>query len=479
MPFLSGSSKNGRLKNPNFTHTCGMKNILIVDDEAGIRKTLGLILEDEGYRALRAEDALVALDMLMKEEVNVVFLDVLLPNMGGLEALEKIRKRHPDVEIVMISGHASVDMAVRAVKLGAFDFLEKPLSLDKALVTCRNALSLQALRRENLSLKRNSGVQQEIIIGTSKQIEQVRKLVKQVAASDSRILITGESGAGKDVVAQAIHHYSGRKDAPFVEVNCASIPDALIESELFGHEKGAFTGAVSNRIGRFEMADHGTLFLDEIGDMSQAAQAKVLRAIQEQKIEPLGGERSIPVDVRVIAATNKDLEKECATGRFRQDLFFRLNVIPVYMPPLREHSDDVPALLSYFLGKMSGEKAASITFDESALHMLLSYKWPGNVRELRNLVERVVTLSESSRVTSATIASLLNKPDGSGNRKEEPLSADIRALPYNKAKEAFEKEYLAWHYRKNACAIAKTAEAIGVYPGNLHAKLKKYGITKQ
>ncbi|MDR1074253.1 MAG: sigma-54 dependent transcriptional regulator [Treponema sp.] len=458
-----------------------MKNILIVDDEAGIRKTLGLILEDEGYHALGAEDALVALDILMKEEVNVVFLDVLLPNMGGLEALEKIRDRHPDIEIVMISGHASVDMAVRAVKLGAFDFLEKPLSLDKALVICRNALSLQALRRENLSLKRNSGVQQEIIIGTSKRIEQVRKLVKQVAASDSRILITGESGAGKDVVAQAIHHYSGRKDAPFVDVNCASIPDALIESELFGHEKGAFTGAVSNRAGRFEMADHGTLFLDEIGDMSQAAQAKVLRVIQEQKIEPLGGGRSIPVDIRIIAATNKDLEKECEAGRFRQDLFFRLNVIPVYMPSLREHADDVPALLSYFLSKMGNERAASITFDESALRMLLSYKWPGNVRELRNLAERIVALSESNRITGGAIAGLLRKPDGTpcGNREDEPLSADIRALPYNKAKEAFEKEYLAWHYRKNGCAIAKTAESIGVYPGNLHAKLKKYGIAKQ
>ncbi|MDR0375145.1 MAG: sigma-54 dependent transcriptional regulator [Treponema sp.] len=458
-----------------------MKTILVVDDEAGIRKTLGLILEDEGYRTLGAEDALVAFDMLMKEEVNVVFLDVLLPNMGGLEALEKIRKRHPDVEVVMISGHASVDMAVCAVKLGAFDFLEKPLSLDKALVTCRNALALQALRRENLSLKRNSGVQQEIIIGTSKWIEQVRKLVKQVAASDSRVLITGESGVGKDVIAQALHHYSGRKDAPFVEVNCASIPDALIESELFGHEKGAFTGAMSNRVGRFELADHGTLLLDEIGDMSQAAQAKVLRVIQEQKIEPLGGERSIPVDVRVIAATNKDLERECEAGRFRHDLFFRLNVIPIYMPPLREHADDVPGLLSHFLGKISSEKAASITFDESALQTLLSYKWPGNVRELKNLAERIVALSESDRVTGGTIAGLLQRPDGTPNgaREGELLSADIRALPYNKAKDAFEKEYLAWHYLKNGCVIAKTAEAIGVYPGNLHAKLKKYDITKK
>jgi two-component system nitrogen regulation response regulator NtrX len=378
----------------------------------------------------------------------------------------------------MISGHANVDMAVRAVKLGAFDFLEKPLSLDRVLTICRNALFLHELKEENRSLKRNSGIQQEIIIGASKRMEQVRNLVKQAAASDSRILITGESGTGKDVAAQAVHLYSGRKDAPFVEVNCAAIPDTLIESELFGHEKGAFTGAVSNRIGRFELANHGTLFLDEIGDMSRAAQSKVLRVIQEGKIDPLGGERSIPVDVRIIAATNKNLEEECEAGRFRQDLFFRLNVIPVYMPPLREHADDIPALLSYFLSKMDNEKAASITFDEDALEMLLSYKWTGNVRELRNLAERVVALSESNRVTGKTIAGLLRKPAGIPARETETLPADIMTLPYNEAKEAFEKEYLAWHFHKNDCTISKTADAIGVYPGNLHAKLKKHGIAK-
>jgi two-component system nitrogen regulation response regulator NtrX len=459
-----------------------MKSILIIDDEAGIRKTLGLILEDEGYRALSAEDAPTALELLEKEAVNIVFLDVLLPRMGGLEALEKIREKYPFIEIVMISGHANMDMAVRAVKLGAFDFLEKPLSLEKVLTICRNALSLQAMREENRSLKK--GGCKEIIIGTSKQIEHVRNLVKLAAVSGSRILITGESGVGKDVAAQAAHYYSNRKNAPFVEVNCAAIPDTLIESELFGHEKGAFTGAVASRTGRFVMADHGTLFLDEIGDMSLAAQAKVLRAIQEQKIEPLGGESTVPVDVRIIAATNKDLEKECESGRFRQDLFFRLNVIPVYMPPLREHPDDVPVLLSHFLSKMGNEKAASITFDEAALRLLLSYPWPGNIRELKNLAERIVVMSDGNRITDKAIAGLLQKPPGNPDEKRvnEPLSfllIDIINMRYNEAKEAFEKQYLAYQYHKNDQVIAKTAEAIGIYPGNLHAKLKKHRITKK
>ncbi|MDR2194426.1 MAG: sigma-54 dependent transcriptional regulator [Treponema sp.] len=457
-----------------------MKNILIVDDEANIRRTLGLVLEDEGYRTLGAEDAQIAFEILAKEDIDIIFLDVLLPFIGGLEALEKIRENHPSVEIVMISGHANVDMAVRAVKLGAFDFLEKPLSLEKVLTVCRNAFSIHALKEENQALKRNSDVQQEIIIGTSKRIEQVRNLVKQAASCDSRVLITGESGAGKDVVAHAIHHYSERKKALFVEVNCAAIPDTLIESELFGYEKGAFTGAVSNRIGRFEMADHGTLFLDEIGDMSPAAQAKVLRVIQERKITPLGGERSIPVDVRIIAATNKNLEEECAAGRVRQDLFFRLNVIPIHIPPLREHADDIPALLSCFLSTMNNVRASFITFDEDAIATLLSYTWPGNVRELRNFAERVVALSEHTHITGKAAADLLRKPTRIPAKTDDTgtLPADIMTFPYNKAKAAFEKEYFSWQYRNNDYNISKTAAAIGIYPGNLHAKLKKHGIAK-
>ncbi|MDR0876839.1 MAG: sigma-54 dependent transcriptional regulator, partial [Treponema sp.] len=291
-----------------------MANILIIDDEPGIRKTLASILEDERYKVHTAEDAVLGLEITGREPIDLIFLDVLLPRLGGMEALEKIHREWPDIEVVIISGHANVDMAVRAVKLGAFDFLEKPLSLDKVLTVCRNALAIHKLREENRRLKNTGYLAKDEIIGTSTEINAVRALVKQAAVSDARILITGENGTGKEVVARAIHLGSARSEMPFVEVNCAAIPDTLIESELFGHEKGAFTDAVSSRKGRFETAVKGTLFLDEIGDMSLQAQSKVLRAIQEQKIERLGGEKTIDTDVRIVAATNKDLEKECAEG---------------------------------------------------------------------------------------------------------------------------------------------------------------------
>ena len=324
-----------------------MATILVIDDEPGIRQTLASILKDEKYRVFTAEDAIVGLDILNKEKIDLVMLDVLLPGLGGLEALERMRQKWPDKEVVMISGHANIDMAVRAVKKGAFDFLEKPLSLEKILTVCRNALAIRKLREENRNLKRATARSE--IIGRSEAINRVLELVRQAADSDARILITGENGVGKEVVARAIHFGSSRSGRPFIEVNCAAIPETLIESELFGHEKGAFTDAVSSRKGRFELADGGTLFLDEIGDMSLSAQSKVLRVIQEQKIERLGGEKTIETDVRIIAASNKNLEKACGEGMFRQDLFFRLNVIPIHIPPLRERADDLPILLDHFL----------------------------------------------------------------------------------------------------------------------------------
>jgi two-component system nitrogen regulation response regulator NtrX len=455
-----------------------MKTILIIDDEPGIRKTLGLILEDEGYRVITAEDAVLGLELLGRETIDLIFLDVLLPKMGGLEALERIREGWTSIEVVVISGHANVDMAVRAVKLGAFDFLEKPLSLDKVVTLSRNALSIQSLREENRILKKNAGLQADPIIGTSEVIEQVRALIRQAATSDARILITGENGTGKELVAQAIHQNSARNGKPFIEVNVAAIPDTLIESELFGHEKGAFTGAIANRKGRFEASNHGTLFLDEIGDMSLVAQAKVLRAIQEQRIESLGGEKSIDVDVRIISATNKDLEKECSMGRFRQDLFFRLNVIPIYVPPLRERSTDVPLLLFHFLSKLDGGQAVS--FDDAALCFLMAYAWPGNVRELKNLAERILVMQTKDRITDTIIAGLLQKRSGVPENKAGTaplLPSDLLDLKYNEAKEAFEKHYLMYQFAKNNDTIAKTAEAIGMYPGNLHTKLRKHLIT--
>jgi two-component system nitrogen regulation response regulator NtrX len=472
-----------------------MTRILIIDDEPGIRRTLASILEDEKYRVFTAEDALLGLDILGRETINLIFLDVLLPKLGGMEALERIRKEWPEIEVVVISGHANVDMAVRAVKLGAFDFLEKPLSLDKVLTVCRNALALQKLRKENRDLKTMSHAGKDEIIGTSGKINQVKDLIQQAAASDARILITGENGTGKEMVARSIHLLSSRAEKTFVEVNCAAIPDTLIESELFGHEKGAFTDAVSGRKGRFELAAGGTLFLDEIGDMSLQAQSKVLRAIQEQKIERLGGEKTIDTDVRVVAATNKNLEQECEAGRFRQDLYFRLNVIPIRVPPLRERLEDVPLLLFHFLKALGMESAEC---DREALDALAAYDWPGNVRELRNLAERIAVMHRDGKISGRAVKDLLRKnPESFGGRRaEEPkngsraagqdsfggrvsgqLLSEIMDLNYNTAKESFEKYYLEFQISKNDGIISRTAEAIGMYPSNLHAKLRKYHIT--
>jgi two-component system nitrogen regulation response regulator NtrX len=454
-------------------------SILIIDDEPGIRQALASILEDEKYRVHTAEDAVVGMEILDREKVDIVFLDVLLPKLGGLEALEHIHGSWPEMEVVMISGHANIDMAVRAVKGGAFDFLEKPLSLDKVLTVCRNALAIGKLREENRRLQKNVLLAHKELIGDSPAINSVRTLVTQAAASDARILITGENGTGKEVVARAIHFRSTRAEHPFVEVNCAAIPETLIESELFGHEKGAFTDAVSSRKGRFEIARGGTLFLDEIGDMSLSAQAKVLRVIQEQKMERLGGEKTIETDVRIVAATNKNLEEACASGRFRQDLYFRLNVIPIHIPPLRERPDDIPLLLCYFLKEMERE----IRLEDDALELLVSHDWPGNVRELRNLAERIAVMHSGGSISGKELMGLLNKSGLAGGRAHSPTLPGGTIFPetllkqnFNDAKESFEKHYLEFQISKNNGIISRTAEAIGIYPSNLHAKLKKYGI---
>jgi two-component system nitrogen regulation response regulator NtrX len=457
-----------------------MTKILIIDDEPGIRRTLASILEDEHYEVHTAEDALLGLEFLEQEPVNLIFLDVLLPRLGGLEALERIRKNQPGTEVVVISGHANVDMAVRAVKLGAFDFLEKPLSLDKVLTVCHNALTLQKLRKENTDLKKNI-LNSDDIIGASDAITRVRALIKQAAGSDARILITGENGTGKELVARAVHRLSARADRAFIEVNCAAIPETLIESELFGHEKGAFTDAVSSRKGRFELAHQGTLFLDEIGDMSLAAQAKVLRVIQEQKLERVGGEKTIDTDVRIVAATNKNLEQECERGRFRQDLFFRLNVIPINMPPLRERPEDVLLLLRYFLGELGVEWPE---MEDGARDLLLAHPWPGNVRELKNLAERIAVLCNGEKIKTGILQDMLKKNPGTEktpekigkNTLQNQLPLDIFNLNYIEAKEVFEKNYLEYQLAQNGGVISRTAEAIGVYPSNLHAKIRKYGL---
>jgi len=456
-------------------------SILIIDDEPGIRSTLSSILEDEKYNVRACEDALAGIEALKREPADIIFLDVLLPKLGGIEALEKIKSGWSSTEIVMISGHANIDMAVRAVKLGAFDFMEKPLSLDKVLTVCRNALAMKKLREENKTLKKLSSIACEDIIGTSAAIRKIRETVKQAAGSDARILITGENGAGKEVIARAIHLCSARCDNPFIDVNCAAIPDTLIESELFGHEKGAFTDAVASRKGRFELAHGGTLFMDEIGDMSLSAQAKVLRVIQEQKIERLGGEKTIETDVRIIAATNHDLEKACKEGSFRQDLFFRLNVIPIHAPALRERPEDIQHLLFYFLKSMEKE----VVLEQDALDLLSAHAWPGNVRELKNLAERIAVMHTGNTINAQELGKLLQKKDKKYENKDkdknegnaENLPEGIFNQNYNEAKDSFEKSFLEFHLLKNNGIISRTAEAIGIYPSNLHAKLRKYNIT--
>jgi len=456
--------------------------ILIIDDEPGIRTTLGQILEDEDYTVFTAEDAVRGIEILGVESIGLVFLDVLLPHMGGLEALRRIRSLWPRTEVVMISGHGNIDMAVRAVKAGAFDFLEKPLSLDRVLTLCRNALTLRRLREENESRGGGAPRVEDDITGSSPLIAAARALIRQAAESDARVLITGENGTGKELAARAIHRLSARAGGPFVAVNCAAIPEPLIESELFGHEKGAFTDAVSTRKGRFETADGGVLFLDEVGDMSPPAQAKMLRAIQEQKIERVGGDATISVDVRVVAATNQDLEAAVRDGRFRQDLFFRLNVIPVRMPALRERPGDIPLLLYRFLE----EFGRPVDFDAGARDLLTTYPWPGNIRELKNFAERVAVLRQGeSLVTRDDAADLLGAGTGAGDADAAARGAGGDALAtlgktldegYADAKEAFEKIYLQRQLAKHHGVIAHTAEAIGIYPSNLHAKLKKYGL---
>ena len=453
-----------------------MPSILIIDDEPGIRQTLASILQDEKYKVFVSEDAPAGIEVLKREIIDLIFLDVLLPKMGGIEALEKIRADWPAAEIVMISGHANIDMAVRAVKLGAFDFLEKPLSLEKVLTVCRNAFTVKQLRDENKTLKKLKFYACEDIIGTSPVIKNIRGMVKQSAGSDARILITGENGSGKEVIARAIHLCSSRADNPFIDVNCAAIPESLIESELFGHEKGAFTDAVSARKGRFELAHGGTLFLDEIGDMSLSAQAKVLRVIQEQKIERVGGEKTIETDVRIIAATNQNLEKACEKGNFRQDLYFRLNVIPIHLPPLHERAEDIPLLLFHFMKLLNKE----ITFEEGAMDVLTGYNWPGNVRELKNLSERIAVMHQGDVVTSDDLEKLLNKKikkDKNDGQIKAGLPSDLIEQDFNQARDNFEKLYLEYQFNKNNCIVSRTAEAIGIYPSNLHAKLKKYGIS--
>ncbi len=454
-----------------------MNKILIVDDEENIREVLSGILEDEGYSVDSAKDGLEGLSKAEDGNYDLVILDVWLPGMGGMEVLDKLKIGRPDLEVVVISGHGNIDMAVKAVKKGAFDFLEKPLSLDKVVTVVKNALALEKLRKENRELKESLFIEDRMT-GSGPEMDKIWKIIEQVSASDVSVMILGENGTGKELVAREIHRRSRRKDFPFVEVNCASIPDTLIESELFGHEKGSFTGAVAGRRGKFEVADRGTLFLDEVADMSLNAQAKVLRAIQEMRFERVGSEKSTQVNVRILAATNRDIFNEVRNGRFREDLYFRLNVIPINLPPLRERKTDIPDLVEYFLKKYNkNEKSVS----PEGIALMQEYRWPGNIRELKNFIQRISVMTDETVVSAETTAFYLGEPDCpvSSNKKsatEAHIGGIDAELNLNDAKELFERKFLVNKLEKNSYNITKTAQELGMYPGNLHQKLKKLGI---
>ena len=450
-----------------------MSNVLVIDDEKGIRDVLKDILEDEGYRVRTAEDGIEGLEVMKEERIDLVILDVWLPNMGGIDVLKEIKSRNSDAEVIIISGHANIDLAVKAVKLGAYDFIEKPLSLDHLTTLCKNALELEELKRENRRL-RNRVINEDEMLGKSPGMTQVRSLIDQSAKSGSTIIIFGENGTGKELVARQIHAESSRSDGPFVEINCAAIPDTLIESELFGHEKGAFTSAVSRRKGKFEVAHHGTLFLDEIADMSLNAQAKVLRVIQDMRFERVGGEEPIQVDVRIIAATNKDLRAEVEGKRFREDLYFRLNVIWIIVPPLRERPEDIVEIAEYFLRKFRLSPDVPLkSFDDDSRSLLMEHPWPGNVRELKNFIERISIMADEAVITREIVEFYLGeRRDG----RSDPVLDAFQGMGLTEARDGFEKRYLEQKLAENEYNISRTATELSIYPSSLHAKIRKLGI---
>ncbi|MFP3959019.1 MAG: sigma-54-dependent transcriptional regulator [Spirochaetaceae bacterium] len=451
-----------------------MSTILVVDDEAGIREVLSGILEDEGYEVRLAADGVEALAAMESERPELVLLDVWLPRMGGMDVLARLKEDYPGVPVVIISGHGNIDIAVKAVKAGAFDFLEKPLSLERVVTAVKNALELMELRRENQALRSTIEGRDELL-GDSPAIHRIRSVIDQAARTNSRILITGENGTGKELVARAVHRKSARASHPFVEVNCAAIPDTLIESELFGHEKGAFTHALNRRRGKFEMADKGTIFLDEVADMSLSAQAKVLRVIQEMRFERVGGEEGIEVDVRVIAASNRDIQAEIAAGNFREDLYFRLNVIPIYVPPLRERPEDVPVLAEHFLSEFASivDGSGPKRIDEEGTALLQRYTWPGNVRQLKNFIERITIMGDEDLVGPETIREHLGEAVSTAGTTELD---EYGGMGLHEARDRFERKYIVQKLEENEYNISRTAQALGVYPSNLHGKIRKFGI---
>jgi two-component system nitrogen regulation response regulator NtrX len=446
------------------------ERILIVDDEAGVRSALSGVLRDEGYTVEAVESGEACLDRAIRTAFDAIVLDIWLPGMDGLATLARLQERRIDAPVVMISGHGNIESAVRAIKMGAFDFVEKPLSLDKTVLVVGNAVRQRRLEAENRELRATVG-RKQTIVGESYVMRQLLEQVAMAAPTNGRVLIYGENGTGKELVARTIHGHSRRSRGPFIEVNCAAIPEELIESELFGHMRGSFTGATADRRGKFELADGGTLFLDEIGDMSVKTQAKVLRALQEQVVEPVGGTASVKVDVRVIAATNKDLPTEIRAGRFREDLYFRLNVIPIFVPPLRDRDNDAVLLAEHFIAEFAREYGRRPKqLDSAATTGLRGYRWPGNVRELRNVIERLMIMVPGDTITLPNLAFL----QGAAALGPEP--ADTPPRPLHEARDQFERDYILRALAANHGNISRTADALGVERSNLYRKMRGFGI---
>jgi two-component system, NtrC family, nitrogen regulation response regulator NtrX len=449
-----------------------MPSILIVDDEPGVRSALGGVLRDEGYEVDAVDSGEACLERLAREAYDVVLLDIWLPGMDGLATLGRMRERQLDAQVVIISGHGNVESAVRAIKMGAFDFVEKPLSLDKTVLVVRNALRQRLLEAENMALRAKVDAQ-HTMVGDSRAMVALREQVAVAAPTNGRVLIYGENGTGKELVARNIHALSRRRSGPFVEVNCAAIPEELIESELFGHVRGAFTGAVADRRGKFETAHGGTIFLDEIGDMSLKTQAKVLRVLQEQVMEAVGSSTRIRVDARVLAATNKDLTAEIRAARFREDLYFRLNVVPISVPSLRDRSDDIPILADHFMAMLAKEYGRRPkAFDPDAVGVLQRYRWPGNVRELRNVVERLMIMVPGDRVSARDIlfleqSEMMAPPAG---------STPSTIAPLHDARDDFERQYILRALSAQQGNISRTADLLGVERSNLYRKMRSFGI---
>ena len=451
-------------------------SILIVDDEPSILKSLGGLLSDEGFEVITAANGYEALKIVGTESPDLVLLDIWMPGIDGIETLKEIKKDNPHIQVIIISGHGTIETAVKATKLGAFDLIEKPLSIDKVIVAINNALNFRRLEEENKYLRKKT-LEKHSITGNSLLIQELKKQIAVAAPTEAWVLITGENGTGKELVARTIHQLSSRVDYPLIDVHCASIPEELIESELFGQEKGAFAESSTKKIGKFELANKGTIFLDEIGDMSLKSQSKILRVLQEQQFQRVGGSRTLSIDVRVIASSNKDLEKEIEKGTFREDIYYRLNVIPIEVPPLRNRVEDIPQLMEIFFeecAKQNRSKKKIVT--QNVPDLLLNYSWPGNVRELKNLVERLAIMTDKDVIDEYDLPSSYNP-----KTKDDTLSVEAQLFLSNsikEAKEMFEREFIKKKLTQYSNNVTKTAEAIGVQRNYLYKKLKKLNLTE-